>query len=662
MGKYRRFHPDLWTTAFNFEALGVVVSESETSMRVAGNFRTHGDYIGLIWNSEDFWNHNYVRYAYRTDYSGVKFSFKTEYSEHLTHFNDLSIQPALVIRYKNEYGDLDEHFVTLGLNGTKHTGSDSFKFNGQIKLSHQWIDPDSLSFSWVDDDGNERHEGKIVNDFDLDFVHGIYYTVEGAIPYNAQVTINYLYNTHEKFTLDFNNLYEGTHPSNLIKLSSKGIETITIPIMPENYTAGELTFTGSSDEFDLIFTDMEVVNGEMNETPTPLVNNPYRIAEGFDDENNKNPKRLIESMSMLGYKKIVDFYIGASHFYDKWGQQGKKSQGVSQITLDQNKGINHAFRVWLEHYLLAMKQNDFQEIVISISMECLQMPDSWKQRMWDGKPGQSGWSPPTSFYSPTNKDVQSYIKRITQECLNIVIDSGIQPILQLGESWWWWQEFAPGDVNTPYAGRPPCFYDESTKARFRNEMGYDLPIFKTSTIDTTDENWEVAKKLQQYLGEYTLFMKEIAASYEHVQFTTLFFPPSVLDTERVPEVLQQINYPVDYWKRPNLDFIQIEDYDWVTSQNELHTEVFKLPHIDLHYPFKKQHYFSGFVLNPEDANEQWPLIEKAAQEAVGRNYAEVFIWAGTQIRRDNWNPLRGVRRTDNTTLARTKLPRPQKTE
>src|SRR3546814_17398538 len=52
------------------------------------------------------------------------------------------------------------------------------------------------------------------------------------------------------------------------------------------------------------------------------------------------------------------------------------------------------------------------------------------------------------------------------------------------------------------------------------------------------------------------------------------------------------------------------------------------------YPERAQHYLSGFVLNPEDA-DQWRAIEAAADAARGR-VAETFVWALPQVMRDGF--------------------------
>lgn len=648
MANYQKFHPDLFTTLFNFEAIGVVTSLSSNSLQVTGHFRTVGDYVGLRFSSKDFWMHDYTKYDTEKNYAGTKFTFEPEVND-VVKYDDIEQQPACIVRY-----DDDPYYVTLGFLREKEGYTESFSFDGTIALKQKWITPNadlvvdwtkSETVKWIDKDGKEQSRvdtsngtGKFGVDFDMDFVRGKLFTKTGGIPWRAVVTITYEYNTGNKYTLDFDKLEQGTHPTDITELSADGIDSITFPVIPTYFKSGTLECTGRSDPFTLKFLNMHTEGGVLNEIPSPMPTNPYRLAEGFDDEYNKNPKRLIEAMKLLGYEGIINLYIGASHFFDKKGDEGYVNEGVTTMYLDETVGINTAFKTWLHSYLKHMKLNGFDEFVTSVAMENLQMPEDWKQRMSDGYAGQTGWTPPTSFYSVNNDDVKTYIDKITCETLDIVVAEGFQPILQLGESWFWWQEFAPGDVNTPFPGRPPCFYDEATMTRFKNDMGYDLPLYPSSDIEMTEQNQEVAKKLQQYLGEYTEFMKGVAAKYSNSQFTILFFPPSVLDVDRVPEFLRIVNAPFEYWSYPNLDFIQIEDYDWVTREVPAHEDVFAQAWYDMDYDFEHQHYFSGFVLLHEMAGKEWPLIERAAQQALGRGYREVFIWAGTQIRRDSWVP------------------------
>lgn len=643
MAQYIRLHPDLWTVDFNSQAICALVSEDEgTTMHLAGEFRTTGDFIAAWFRSFETRQHGYSVYPYNPDYTGVQYSFTIEYGDNVVRYDDAEQQPTLTVTLS----DGTTLYVLLGFQGVKHESSDSFVSDtGTVTLSNKWIKPDTVTVTYTDDAGEVQTDAVFGEDYDMDYPRGIFYLGDGKIPYNSDVVIEYEYFTHERYTFDFDNLYAGDRLDNFIKVDQTQIASIMLPVTSPDYVEGSMVYTGTSASFDIWLRDIEIINGDIGEIPTALATVPYRLAEGYDDECTKNPKRLVDSMTLLGYTKIMNFYIGASHFYVKQGEAGVVSVDDTDMILDSTKGVNHAYEVWYKAFALALAEAGYSEFVVSISMENLHMPYEWKQLMYDGIPGQSGWEPPTSFYSPTNTDIQDWITVIANETIEPIREAGLQPSLQLGESWWWWQEFVPGDVNTPYEGRPPCLYDEATKERFLNDMGYELPVYDTSEVPMTAQTREIARKLRDYLGEYTNFMKSLAVAHD-VPFTTLFFPPSVLDVSRVPEFIQIINYPKSYWQMPNLDFIQIEDYDWVTEENPQHNRSFEFPFTELGYPPERQHYFSGFVLLAEQAEEQWPLIERAAQQALGRHYAEVFIWAGTQIRRDSWIPTLNTVVTD----------------
>ncbi|MGL6009266.1 MAG: non-contractile tail sheath protein, partial [Culicoidibacterales bacterium] len=249
--------------------------------------------------------------------------------------------------------------------------------------------------------------------------------------------------------------------------------------------------------------------------------------------------------------------------------------------------------------------------------------------------------PPTNFYSPTMPEVKTYIRKVSKEMLDIMVDNKFKPILQLGEPWWWFQEFQHGNVNLPYEGKPPCFYDKYTKKQFKEDTGKELKVYDRSDyfyINEIDDFY--TSKLRQYLGEYSDFMKSISAEYENSEYAVLFFPPSVIDKGRTPLVMQKVNAPFEFWDDNKLDFIQIEDYDWIVHDHPEHLECYMFAWDQLGYPFHKQHYFTGFAWEEFGIpiETQWERIEKAGAGAISRGFRETFVWAGSQIRRDSWVP------------------------
>ena len=117
----------------------------------------------------------------------------------------------------------------------------------------------------------------------------------------------------------------------------------------------------------------------------------------------------------------------------------------------------------------------------------------------------------------------------------------------------------------------------------------------------------------------------------------LAYLPTVLDP-LAPEA-KRANMPVG-WAAPAFDVLQLEDYDWVTQGRPRLTERgVALATARLGYPVTEQHYFAGFVLLPEQA-DQWRAIAAAAQASVGRGTAATYIWALPQVARDGFTCFR----------------------
>lgn len=651
---------EFFEVEFNFSAMASVVSLSRNKLEVTGHFRAFSDYIGLAFNSEDYRMHQDARYPKQTNYAGVTLSFSPVFQGNVARYNHLTLMPAMVIQYT----DGTEKVATLGFLSNRASKSAYIdSFIGPASLGANWIAWGSESVSWkheevvgyedvFDDEGNYIETKEVIettrgsasreSDYVLNYVSGSIAPVNGGgIPYGASLTISYQYGLHETYTIPFSNLKQGTHPNNAVTISATNIKKISLPIIPNFYSQGKNELTGKSDEITVTFHNWAVTGGELGVIPNAIQPHALRVAEGYDDEYYRNPYRIVQAMHHLGYRKVINLYIGASHYYDKKGTAGALSTDHKTQTLIPSAGVCSAAKKWFKYLLKSMKQFSFDEIIISVSMENLQMPETWKQKLHDGSSGQTGWEPPTSFFSPTNAEVRAYWEKVSRDYLDIARDEGFTPILQLGEPWWWWQEFQPGDINSPYPGRPPCFYDEATKSLFEAEKGKSLPVFKSSKIDLTTENLEAVNWLRDKLGEFSNFAKGIAKSYTGGQYTVLFFPPSVLDEERVPEAMRIVNYPTVYWELGNLDFIQIEDYDWVVHDNENHPSIFDFArNQQLKYQPHVTHYFAGFAWEQFNIplSTQWERIEKAAVKGLSFGMQEVFIWAGTQIRRDSWSP------------------------
>lgn len=676
--------PDQWIIQFNTSMSACVVSPTDNSLRIYASFRSSSDYAGLLFKSLDENWHQQICYKEDHNYSNYKMTFNISYSGDVAHFNDTIQKPALVIDYDNG----SSKYVTLGF--CSNTSSTTETFNNytyppstDTYLSNKWIVWNSVTLHWkpvdppepgfdINDPNNadllDQYNQMVANyytekdmgngEYFVDYVTGrweAYVAVEGTM------TISYHYNRHETFTLDFNNMYQGESESSKEQASSSGIKMITIPFLYKNFIQsgkeGSDLILGSKHEIEVNLTNISVThNGnELEEVEIYRVPNNLQIAEGYDDDYYRNPKRLIKAMYGLGYCNRITVYMGASHFYEQVGIEGASSKESDSegnwtqcYTCDATTGANIAVKNWWKYFLKEAK-GKFSEVVCSISMEVLHIPSSWAQMTTsiDGVQymAQTGWTPPTKFYSPVNTDVRNFVSKYVIDFLNIMQQEGFTPTLQMGEPWWWIQSNQPGGGYT-FEGTGgwwtncPCFYDNATQNLYTKETGQIMPSWTNVNEITEDvSSINVATWLQAKLVDYINFIRSIVKNnFSNGRFTCLFFPPSVLDTSK-PWITQIVNYPKNAFLYPNCDFFQIEDYDWVMYPNErvnaLHQETYTFCQDLLGYETYNVDYFAGFAW-VDNIDVYWDRIKRAIYEA--KKYSlPITIWAFSEVTRDSWS-------------------------
>lgn len=536
---YQAFALHDWQVNFNAAAIASANSISDQSLKICGSFRAYNDYIGFIWKNTDTKNHAMFRHEKVTDFADIIIDFDVSFTGAVKPF-DAAIEdkaPALAVYYSD--GTILTHLLRDSMTGSNHY---------HIDFSHLF-------------------ERRMVENPDYDP------SDPESQPYVLQ----------------------------LFPLPTTGIETVVMAIVPTYYDYTNVTCTGRFDEFTVLLSNYTVTGGYTTIDDYERETHFFRVAEGYDDECFRNPRNLLMFNRKLGYRDVINLYIGASHYYEKVGIAGADSEDYNNFKVVESKGLCLAFSEWLKCLCYYMPQYGFNRLIVSISMENLHIPEKWQQLFYDKesacyKAGRTGWEPPTFFFSPTNQEARIYYQRICEESLDIAISYlGSQNVtLQLGEPWWWWQEFMPGDVSIPYPNRPPCFYDQATVALHLSELGREIPVFDTSSFELTSKNIETANWLGMKLGDFSDFVRRIAKD-KNVKYTILFFPPSVLDSKRVPKGMMYANFARQYWKFPNLDFIQIEDYDWLMTENKSHLSVFKFALKQLNYQFVKANYFAGFA-------------------------------------------------------------------
>lgn len=333
-----------------------------------------------------------------------------------------------------------------------------------------------------------------------------------------------------------------------------------------------------------------------------------RIATGYDDLYNVPPERIVDTIERLGYRGVINHYIGMSHYFGL--------SGAGQ--LDPGRTMNSAAVTWHRDLARAAKARGY-DLIWSLSYEILDMfcPDSWKQRAFDGTPAQTAWDPPSALLSPANSDAIAFLKAVAVQLVAISQEAGLQPQVQIGEPWWW--TTSNGEI---------CLYDDAAKAALGG-----------NPVQIADFRGNLSRSQIQLLDDAGAVLASstatiaagVKAADPNARTLLLAYLPTVLDPT-APE-LQRANLPIG-WASPAFDVLQIEDYEWVTGDRTAAREgAYAQINARLGYPPSDQHYLAGYVADAAD-RMHWQSIVDAALEAENRGCSEVFVWALPQVLRD----------------------------
>jgi uncharacterized protein (TIGR02217 family) len=336
-----------------------------------------------------------------------------------------------------------------------------------------------------------------------------------------------------------------------------------------------------------------------------------RVATAYDDLYHLTPARLLRGALLLGYRDVLNHYVGMSHYF-RLGADGKVT-GV----------VNGACAAW-HRDLLERAGALGLEVILSLSFELLaeHCPEAWKQRAEDGTPALTGWEPPSALLSPANEQAMAYLEAVALAFAGIAAAAGQQVRVQIGEPWWW--VTADGRI---------CLYDAAAVAAFAPVPIADLrgPLndMQEATLDAAGAVLAAAT---------AMLASSVKAQHPGAETLLLAYLPGVLDPA-MPEA-RRANLPPG-WAAPAFDVLQLEDYAWVTGgRRVLSTQARALVEQRLGYGAGQQHYLAGFVLQAAD-RPQWAAIAAAAEAALGRGTAEVFVWALPQVLRDGFTYFGG---------------------
>ena len=340
----------------------------------------------------------------------------------------------------------------------------------------------------------------------------------------------------------------------------------------------------------------------------------FEIASGYDDSYHLTPARLLRNALLLGYRGSIVHYVGMSHYMRLEANSGGFYASLA------GGALNVAARAW---------QRDFAERALALGYEVIwslsyELFDAhcwgdWKQRAWDGSPALTGWEPPSTLLSPASVGAMGYLRAVGAELIALALAAGLAPKFQVGEPWWW---VMPD-------GRP-CLYDDAARAAFG---GAPVEIASVQAVTSAAQRALLDAAGVMLAASTAALVAAVTAVAPTTQTLLLVYLPTVLASD-APEI-KRANVPLG-WAAPAFDVLQLEDYDFVVGGNVAGTaRAVAATQTRLGYATADTHYFSGFVLRP-DQSAQWREIDAAAEAARKRGVARTFIWALPQVLRDGF--------------------------
>jgi hypothetical protein len=229
------------------------------------------------------------------------------------------------------------------------------------------------------------------------------------------------------------------------------IDRMFLSLVPPGFTRADASLAAPTEGWVEISEMACEGSGSVLEIGDAMVpEHRLRIATGYDDLYHLTPARMLRNVMQLGYREVINHYVGMSHYFRLEANSGGFYASLA------GGALNGPCAAWHRDFCARAKALGY-EIILSLSYELLDQHcwGDWKQRAEDGSPALTGWDSPSALLSPAHGGAMLYLQAVARAFAAIARDAG-QPVrFQVGEPWWWVK--ADGRI---------CIYDDAAREAF----------------------------------------------------------------------------------------------------------------------------------------------------------------------------------------------------
>ena len=592
MNQYSRFRADCWTVNTSVNNSVCLLSEKDNTFEVYGIIRDNKP-IYIKWNSQDSINHSYCSYPTNYNYKNTILSFNIQEST-----------TPLQIRITDNNGATEEFNIDKEC---------------YIDFNTLQIDIENIANIEIITILNKKYHNIkiIITDINLDIILGN--ENPNIISNNFSLVENYdtcysfcprrLVNEMKKigFTQNINLTLGDRKFCELTNVQTNYIidNNITKPDLYVDSVNGNDTNDGKTKDTPLknipVSNTSQKIALMEGEYILPSINSDY-IIFGYQGQDLTKiqihfpielpPQRTITFNNLTANTENEKLFITEEESFFNNGNLSIVIQlkdchsniSLNSLSLDPTVYINSICKKWIKNYMQNCESQNIQTVNIGLNNHCKYIPKEWRQMYHDGQYAQSDNA---FLYDLNNNDVHNYITGVVLDCISLFKDVNYIPSIQLNKVQW-------------------------------QHTDNDIAIYNSTRTYTHQE-------LANVIKEYILSILSIVQDNKGILGLSISLPEQG-DSSK----LTVYNHPLSTYDK--LDYIEIQDFDWVISNSKQHQNVYTYL-TTLNIPRNKTRYLSGVAKNND--YDVWNNIINALNQATYHNIEIASIWTGHELRRDN---------------------------